>query len=94
MEGGTSTFVSLRSESAIITGLKRAERGGGYVIRLWEEAGQRIRATISFPRHSLLSASLLTPIEGELGRIESKNGSVTLELAPFALVTLQCVIGR
>ena len=89
-----SSFVALRSPTCILTGLKRAERADGYVVRLWESTGRRSVARLSFPRHTLLAAWRLTPAEGEIGRAELSDGGVDLELAPFESATLRVVLGR
>jgi alpha-mannosidase len=93
-KGASSSFVSVQSPTAFLTGLKRAERGDGYVVRVWESAGRRSPVVLSFPRHELLAAWRLTPVEGHLGRADLIDGAVRFELGPFELATFRCVIGR
>ena len=76
------SLIDLQSPTAILTGLKRAERADGLVLRIWESAGRRTPASLSFPHHEVLTAWSLTPIEGAIGRMDVRDGRVTFELGP------------
>jgi hypothetical protein len=89
-----SSFITLRGPSVMLTGLKRAERADGYVVRVWESVGRRSVARLSFPRHHLLAAWRLTAAEGDLGRVEIVDGGLRFELGPFEVAGFRCVLGR
>jgi hypothetical protein len=90
----SASLVSLESESALVTGLKPATNGRGSIVRLWESTGRRTTARLSFPQHGLLAAWRTTPTERDIGRLAIAGNSITLELEPFQVVTLRCVVGR
>jgi hypothetical protein len=88
------SLVELDSASVMLTGLKGAESGDGYIVRVWESAGRRSLARLSFPRHTLLAAWEETPVEAEIGRVELFEGGLRFELGPFETATFRCVLGR
>ncbi len=93
-KGAESSLVSLESATGVLTGLKHAERADGYVVRVWESSGRQSTARLSFPKHELLAAFRVTPIEGNLGRVDLVNGGIEFELAPFELSCYRMVVGR
>ncbi len=88
------SLIDLQSPTAILTGLKRAERADGLVLRIWESAGRRTPVSLAFPHHELLTAWSLTPIEGTIGRMDVRDGRIEFELGPHELKTLRVVLGR
>ncbi len=90
----SASLVSLESDTALVTGLKPAANGQGTIVRVWESTGQRTIARLSFPQHHLLAAWRTTPTEHDDARLGIAGNAVTLELAPFQLVTLRCVMGH
>jgi hypothetical protein len=90
----TLGLVDLRSPTAILTGLKRAERADGIVLRLWESAGCRTPVSLAFPQHELLTAWSLSPVEATIGRMDIRDDRVAFELGPHELKTVRVVLGR
>ncbi len=90
----TLSLIDLQSPTAILTGLKRAERADGLVLRLWESAGRRTPVSLAFPNHELLTAWFLSPIEATIGRLDVRNGRIEIELGPHELRTVRVVLGR
>ncbi|MGH2558731.1 MAG: glycosyl hydrolase-related protein, partial [Thermomicrobiales bacterium] len=78
----------------MLTGLKRADFADGYVVRVWESAGRRSYARLTFPHHTLLAAWEVTPVEADIGRVEPVEGELRFELGPFQTATFRCVLGR
>jgi len=91
-DGGS--FVALQSATAMITGLKRAESGDGYIVRVWESCGERSLCTLSFPMHEYVGAWRTTVAEADLGRAEMIDGVLRFELGPYGIATFRCVLGR
>lgn len=90
----TLGLVDLQGPTAVLTGLKRAERADGLVLRLWESAGRHTPVTLTFPHHDLLTAWSLSPVEGTIGRMDVRDGRVEFELGPHELRTVRVVLGR
>jgi hypothetical protein len=90
----TLSLIDLRSPTVVLTGLKRAERADGLVLRLWESAGRRSPVVLTFPHHELLSAWSLSPVESTIGRLDIRDGRVALELGSHELKTVRVVLGR
>jgi hypothetical protein len=90
----TASLISLETDTALVTGLKPAANGRGTIVRLWESTGRRTTARLSFPQHDLLGAWRTTPTEHDDARLAIAGNAITLELEPFQLITLRCVVGR
>ena len=87
-------FVDLRSPTAMLTGLKRAERADGWVLRIWESGGRHAPVTLTFPKHELLAAWAMSPAEGTIGRMEVIDGRIRFEIGPYEIKTVQVVLAR
>ncbi|MGK5629385.1 alpha-mannosidase [Streptomyces sp. URMC 123] len=91
-------LVTVDDDRVVIEAVKLAEdRGGDVVLRLYEAAGGRARATLSagFPVVSAVATDLLErPLEDAPSYEVSAAGEVAVELRPFQILTLRLARGR
>ncbi len=81
------SLVSTDAPNAIVETVKRAERGGECVFRIYESFGQRGPVTLQFAR-SVESAAESNLIEEQPQKIEAEGNRITLYLKPFEIRTL------
>jgi alpha-mannosidase len=90
--GGQQAFVSVSAPNVVIETIKRAEAGGGLILRLYES--QRVRGRVqlrfAFPLREAWTANLL---EEDQSPVAVEGDTLTLDLKPYQIVTLR-VKGR
>jgi alpha-mannosidase len=79
---------TLEPDNLILTALKKAEDGDGLVMRFFETRGEHCIATICVP-DLVQSAKKIDLIENEEGEVAIENGTITMEVGPFEIVTLE-----
>ena len=74
--------------NVVIETVKRAEDSDALIVRLYEAHGGRgpvaLMSDLPFKK-----ASLCTGLEEETGKLEWKDGAVTLNVTPFQIVTVK-----
>lgn len=82
------SWFSPSSSGIVIDTVKKAEDSDALIVRLYESTGARSRTRLhsSLPVQSVTRCSML---EEEEKQLVWKNGSVSLELGPFQIVTLK-----
>ena len=83
----TFSFASVDAGNVTLETVKKAEKSDALVLRLYEHANARAKATIHFGV-PVKSAKLVTLMEEAAEPIELRNNSVTLNLRPFEIATL------
>jgi alpha-mannosidase len=68
--------------------LKRAEDGGGVILRLYEPHGARGPATLRFSFH-LRRAERVNLLDEPEGTVEVRGDEVQLDVGPFEVLTLR-----
>ena len=51
LPNGPTSLVSVAESNVIVTGIKRADKGGGLIVRLWELTGRATTAHVRLDRH-------------------------------------------
>ncbi len=83
-------MISVDPESVIVSAFKRSEDGKGYIARLREMSGTATRATLHVPALSgARDAYLATGVEDILEKLTWQNNAVTVDLAPWDVVTIR-----
>ena len=84
----SQSFFSVDQPNLIIDTVKKAEKEDALIVRLYEAHGDRGRVTFrtALPVRSVAAADLL---ERTLHELPVQDGAVTLEVAPFEIVTLK-----
>jgi alpha-mannosidase len=84
-------YVRVSPASVSIQAIKLAEDGRGYVVRLRELEGKRVRARLSFPRAGprIEHAWRCTGLEDPVSALPCRAGIVPVELQPFGCATVR-----
>lgn len=72
----------------VVDGIKPAEDGEGWVVRLYESHGRRVRARLTFPL-AVSSVQLSNTLEDRLGRLSLAGGACEVDLRGFQLMTIR-----
>jgi len=83
------SFIKLSPNNAMLTELKQAEDGDGYVIRVYEAEGKAAAAVLEFPLFRVSKAWLTDGVERVQSELPVKDGKITLGLAPFSVKTIK-----
>jgi len=88
----SQSFFQVDRQGVIIEAIKKAEKENAIIVRLYEAHGTRGVATLSttLPVKEAFTADLM---ERTLGKVDFKNGKITLQLLPFEIVTLKFQLG-
>ncbi|MGH9171559.1 MAG: alpha-mannosidase [Acidimicrobiales bacterium] len=88
-----ATTSLIEVSGAMVSAVKRADRGDETIVRLWEPAGSHGCATVRVGVRSGLAAisaaETADSLERSLGPVVVDDGAVELPLRPFELVTLK-----
>ena len=82
------SLVSVNKPNAHISAVKPSESGDGLIVRLYESYDRRERVTVTVPKE-YKSAFLCDLMENELVPLEMNDGSLTVPLSNFEIVTLK-----
>ncbi|MBB4120622.1 alpha-mannosidase [Martelella radicis] len=86
--GSLSSPLSIESEGIAIETIKRAEDGGGLVVRLWERNGARRTARLSFDA-AVGKVGEVDLLEEAVVDLHPEAGILELDFAPFEIKTLK-----
>jgi len=92
------SFLLAEGATAVLVNWKRAEDGKGSIVRLHEPCGTAGEVRLSVPGRPIRAAArtLLTegPLPGGGGRLEVRDGSVTVPIGPYSIETVRIEIER
>jgi len=78
-------------ENIMVIGLKKAEVGEGFVVRLIEVSGKKCSFKLKFTDKNIKKAFLASPVEEDVKSLNIVDGSISVLINPFELVTLRIV---
>jgi|GEM_PF-303895 len=88
-------FLEIDHPAAQLLAFKRAEDGGGVIIRLWNVSAQAVSARLRLPGRPLFSVSICTLAEKNIGpRLAHGYNSIQVKLAPQQVLTLRLIIHK
>ncbi|MBR7141275.1 MAG: alpha-mannosidase [Clostridia bacterium] len=82
------SLVSTKDEKVVIDTVKRAGKGEGVVVRIYEPVGRRGNEKITFG-YGVNKAYLCDLLENEICEIEVKDNSIDLPYKPFEIITIK-----
>ena len=83
-------MISVDPDSVIVSAFKRSEDGKGYIARLREMSGTSTQATLHVPvLAGARDAYLATGVEDILEKLTWQKNAVTVDLAPWDVVTIR-----
>jgi hypothetical protein len=83
------SFCSLGPDNIMLTTLKRADDGNGYIARMRELAGKDSSAVVSFALPGITSAARCDLVERDLGPLQIKQGKVEIPIKANSLATVR-----
>ena len=84
-----ASFCRVKGTNVVLTALKRAEDGDGFVARLIETEGRHAEVTVALPLLDITGACLTNPVEEDTEAITVRGHSVTVGVAPFGITTIR-----
>ena len=85
-----ASLVSASPAQVVVDGIKPAEDGEGWVVRLYESTGAQVRARLAFGP-AVAHAWLSNTLEDRLEPIALKDGACEVDLRGFQLLTIRVV---
>jgi alpha-mannosidase len=89
----SASLLSVAPENVVLVNVKRAEDGDGWIVRLYETAGRRVAARVSWGLHTPTSAAVTRLTEGPLpdGSAACTCTDKTIEsiIGPFEIQTIR-----
>ncbi|MEC0205097.1 alpha-mannosidase [Paenibacillus lautus] len=82
------SFIPFESHHVILDTVKPAEDGSGYILRMYESAGGRDEAALSWP-YPYESIHLSNALEEELEPLDTAEGRLTLPFLPYEIKTIK-----
>lgn len=82
------SFIPFESHHVILDTVKPAEDGSGYILRLYESAGGRDEAVLSWP-YPYESVHVSNALEEELELLDTAEGRLTLQFLPYEIKTIK-----
>ena len=89
-ENRSSAFcVAVDAENVLADTVKKAEDCDGITLRLYETYGKRTRTRVTVPASAGKQAEDCDCMEQPLGRLELKDGAISLEFRPYEIKTIR-----
>ena len=85
------SFLTLDAPNVVMSTWKRAEDGLGSIVRLTETAGRTQTVHLSTPHLHLKEARTCSLLEDCTQVLPLRNGNVSFDIQPFAIVTLRLI---
>ncbi|MGG3282712.1 alpha-mannosidase [Paenibacillus solani] len=82
------SVIPFESQHVILDTVKPAEDGSGYILRMYESAGGRDEATLSWP-YSCERVYLSNALEEELEQLDTDKGRLSLQFLPYEIKTIK-----
>ena len=83
------SLLRVDNPNVVISTWKVAEDGNGIILRLQELSGAPSHATLESAHWTLAGAWQSSSLEDNLAKLPVTNGSVTISLRPFQVMTLR-----
>jgi alpha-mannosidase len=77
------------ARNVVLTALKWAEDGDGFIVRLIETYGEQAEVRVTLPFLDITGACLTNPVEEDMETITVRGHSVTVGVAPFGIATMR-----
>ncbi|MCS6759613.1 MAG: glycosyl hydrolase-related protein [Candidatus Devosia euplotis] len=81
-------LISIDGEGVALEAVKRSETGDAIIARLWETHGRQAKAAIHLPPGTR-TVEIVNLLERSPERVALEDGSVSLSLVPFQIVSLR-----
>ncbi|MCA9236370.1 MAG: hypothetical protein KDA44_12930 [Planctomycetales bacterium] len=94
LDAASGSFLSLDEPNLQLVGVKAAEDGHGYIVRLLETAGQAGDATLALPHVVLQAAHLCNGVEVNQRELTASAGEVSFPYQPHRFTTLRLIVGE
>jgi len=85
----SASFITVKPDNVMLTGLKQAEDNDGLVLRVHEAEGKPATATIEFPLFKLREAWLTDGVEREQEKLKTDGKKITIDLKGLELKTIK-----
>lgn len=83
------SFCTVKDSNVIVTAIKLAEDGNGLIMRIFEVEGKETQTTLFWNGPALKKMYLTNPVEKNIRELKCAANEATLNVAPFALLTLR-----
>ncbi len=83
------SFVSVSESNVVLSALKRADDGDGFILRLMETEGRASSVAIDVPFITIASATETTLIEADVRELTSTSHAVQIDVTPFSVSTIR-----
>jgi len=85
----SASFCRVDGKNVVLSALKKAEDGDGFVVRLIETEGESTEVTVTLPFLDISSACLTNLAEEDAEAIDVRGHSVTIGVTPFGITTIR-----
>ena len=82
------SFIPFESDHVILDTVKPAEDGPGYILRMYESAGGRDEAVLSWP-YPYESVHVSNALEEEIELLDTAEGRLALQFLPYEIKTIK-----
>ena len=87
-KGGDRGFVSVDRREIVLSALKKAEKGDGCILRLWNASEKTVAASLAFAV-PVIAVRRTDLAERRIDTAAGRNGVFTVEFPPWKIVTLE-----
>jgi mannosylglycerate hydrolase len=88
MKSGARSFVRVDRKEIVLSALKKAEKGDGCILRLWNASGETVAASLDFTAR-VASVHRTDLAERRLGEVPGHGGRFSVEFLPWKIMTLE-----
>ena len=88
---GARVFVRADRKEIVLSALKKAEKGDGCILRLWNASGETVRTSLSFAK-PIASMHRTDLAERRQNMVPGRNGVFVVEFPPWKIVTLEVAL--
>lgn len=92
---GTMSFCAVDKPNVLLTAIKRAEDGDGFILRLVETSGKAVTARVTLPQTAIKRAYATDLVEKGKRPLVFDRHIIQVDLKPFGIATVRvCLAGR
>ena len=85
----SDSFCRIDKTNVVLTTLKRAEDGDGFIVRLVETEGRQSDVSVQLPFIEIAEAARTDLVERDLGPLTCQRHSVAVSVKPFGITTIR-----
>ena len=85
----SDSFCRIDKTNVLLTTLKRAEDGDGFIVRLVETEGRQSDVSVQLPFIEIAEAARTDLVERDLGPLTCERHSVAVSVKPFGITTIR-----